>query len=113
MTPSPDDIKTVLQLCEILLPVNRQKCAVLDLGGRNARFAYQIEDEPITEVEKYVHLCVTIQNDLKWSEYISIIVKIVNLFIFVLPNLPKGFKNYRLTASRKEVKDFLWSFNSY
>ncbi|KAJ3659053.1 hypothetical protein Zmor_010762 [Zophobas morio] len=80
-----DDIKTVLQWCEIcLIPVNRQKCAVLHLGGKNPCLPYQIEGEPLREVEKYVDLGVTIQNDLKWSEHISVIVKKANSLIFLL-----------------------------
>ncbi|KAG5891121.1 hypothetical protein JTB14_022234 [Gonioctena quinquepunctata] len=57
--------------CEWLLPLNIDKCVVLQLGKNNPRQNYTLNHEQLVKVEYYNDLGVTITSDLTWSHNIS------------------------------------------
>lgn len=62
----------------VVYSLNHNKCTILHLGNNNPKYRYNILNLAIPEGEEQNDLDIIVFTDLKWSKYISYIVKKAN-----------------------------------
>ena len=79
------DLNLITVWCEEwLLPLNCNKCAVLNIGKNNPHNYYYINNMQLTNVDTHNDLGVIINSTLSWSEHITSICKRANTILYLL-----------------------------